>query len=57
MTIEKNYHGIWKFGKLNWNPFEEMNKTQKSFQNRRSLGFQPILLQNAVFAKIEAKLA
>jgi hypothetical protein len=50
MTLEKNSQGEIKFGKLNWNPFEEMNKTHKSFQKRRSLVF-------SVFSKIEAKLA
>ena len=57
MALEHNYHGFWEFGKLNWNPFEEINKTHKSFRKQRSLVFQPILLQNTVFAKIEAKLA
>ena len=54
--LEIKSHGFWKFSNFNWNPFEEMNKTQKSFRKQRSLVFQPILLQNWVFAKIEAKL-
>ena len=39
MDLEKNSHGFWKFGKLNWNPFEEINKTYKSFQKQRRLIF------------------
>ena len=31
MDLEKNYHGFWKFENFNWNPFKEINKTQKSF--------------------------
>jgi hypothetical protein len=57
MAIKHNSNVFCKFGKLNWNPFEYMNKTQKSFRKQKSLFFQPILLQNTVFAKIEAKLA
>ena len=57
MALEKNSHGFWKFGNFNWTPLEVMNKTKKSFRNRRSLVVQPILCQNTVFAKIEVKLA
>ena len=34
MALEKNYHGFWKFGKFNWNPFEDMNKPRNRFENR-----------------------
>ena len=57
MDLEKKFHGLFKFGNLNWTPIEEMKKTQKLFQNRRILVFQPILCQNTIFAKIEATLA
>ena len=57
MDVEHNSHGFFKFVKFNWNPLEEMNKTQKSFRNQRILVFQQILCQNIVFATIEAKLA
>ena len=46
MTLESNSHGFLKFSKFNWNPFEEMNKTQKSFRKWRRLIFNPNLLGN-----------
>jgi hypothetical protein len=46
IDLEKNSHGFWKFGRLNYNPFEDMNKPQKSFQKRRRLIVQPNLLGN-----------
>ena len=51
ITLEKNSNGIWKFGNLIWSPLEEMNKTQKSFRNRRILVFQLNFCQNLVFCK------
>ena len=41
ITLEGKSNVILKIGKLIWAPLEEMNKTQKSFRNRRILIFQP----------------
>ena len=54
MALEWNYHGFWRCVNFNWNPFEEMNKTHKSFRKRRRLIFQPNLLENRNFTKIKA---
>ena len=53
ITVEEKSNVILKFCKFIWAPLEEINKTQKSFQNRRILVFQPNFCQNSVFAKIE----
>ena len=52
----EKFSWICKFRKFNWNQFEELKKTQKSFRNQRRLIFPPNLLENWFFAKIEAKL-
>ena len=39
MDLKKNSHGFWKFVIFNWNPFEYMKKTQKSFRKWRRLIF------------------
>ena len=46
MSLENNSPIFWKIFRLNWNPSEDMNKTQKSFRNRRRLIFPPNLLEN-----------
>ena len=53
ITIEDKPNGIWKIGELIWSPLEYMNKTQKSFRNRRILDFSAKFCQNSIFAKIE----
>ena len=53
ITLEEKSNGISKFWKFIWAPLEEMNKTQKSFRNKRILVFQPNFCQNSVFTKIE----
>ena len=41
ITLEEKTNGFWQIGEIIWSPLEEMNKTQKSFRNRRILIFQP----------------
>ena len=41
ITLEKKPNLIWQIGELILFPLEEMNKTHKSFRNRRIFIFQP----------------
>ena len=41
ITIEEKTNGILQICEFILSPLEEMNKTQKSFRNRRTLIFQP----------------
>lgn len=41
ITLEDKPNVFWQIGELILSPLEEMNKTQKSFRNRRILIFQP----------------
>ena len=51
ITLEEKPSGILQIGEFILSPLEEMNKTQKSFRNRRILIFSAKFCQNSVFCK------
>ena len=51
ITLEEKPNVIWQFDKFMWAPLEEMNKTQKSFRNRRILIFQPNFVKTQFLQK------
>ena len=51
ITLEDKPNGFLQICELIWSPLVEMNKTQKSFRNRRILIFQPNFVKTQFLQK------